>query len=748
MGFAVWPPQDIATLTAQAVAAANSATAAASTLIYNIKSYGGTGNGVASDDTALTTTLANITGGGSLILPLGSWKVSNFTMPADTEIQADRNAKFTTAVDITWPDIGVEYGVIYPYFAKGDVRRYGVFPDGVTNWEGTYPARMTAIYKNACNPNITCRFPPGFYATGMNFSGIYSNLKFHMESGAEFGSILHFISSAAPVNKSISSITRASGVVTVTTAGSHGFTPGSIVRIIGVKGGTTDFNGEDITVATVPTSTTLTFAQAGADESGTVSSTGAYLLERALRNVKVTGKLVSYDRIGTINLIDSFFDGLIVRSNPAKQIAYPGTKARGIHIYSFTDNVSFGDVLIEDCGTPNNTDAALAIDGGAAAPRRCKFGKVHVKASDVHGAYICGFSHTFEELRIDEFSAAQNVNVLQDSDGLAQSQEGKGVWFNRCSGIVIETLRINQSTIPRANAFYHLMVDETGISTVNDTRARGVHVGRMILRNVMTQGASIGDRNYPATNEVHLHVDVAELQLATGATLTSGYQGLHLNKNSGDSRLHIGKVDFLDFVAQLRMKTAAGTVFSFSNITDRAYSTTNNNGQLLEAQGVVLGGTIQYSHAGGSTAAPLIYLNGAGASDSIFQDINIVASVATNTPSLKILSASRVTINKMYTYLMRNATANIELNGITSCTLNNVNLVSTGGAGTGVVLNVLTDCLLTNWSITGFSKGVDQFGTAAITRCTAINCNISGNTTQTDVQAASFTVLNAASIQN
>lgn len=35
---------------------------------YNIKTYGGTGNGVANDDAALTATLAKISAGGNLIL--------------------------------------------------------------------------------------------------------------------------------------------------------------------------------------------------------------------------------------------------------------------------------------------------------------------------------------------------------------------------------------------------------------------------------------------------------------------------------------------------------------------------------------------------------------------------------------------------------------------------------------------------------------------------------------------------------
>jgi len=229
--------------------------------------------------------------------------------------------------------------------------------------------------------------------------------------------------------------------------------------------------------------------------------------------------------------------------------------------------------------------------------------------------------------------------------------------------------------------------------------------------------------------------------------MTTNYQMLHINKLSADTRVWIGKLDFVDGVSQLRMRTASGTVFNFNCITDRGYTSLTNNGQLLEAQGTIVGHSIQYLYSGGSTLVPLIYLNGAGASDSSISDICITSASSVNTPCLKLDTVSRVNINKFYSTNMRNSTSNVELKSITSCILSNFNMVASGNVGTGVGLNVLTDSLLANWTITGFSKGVDQVGTAAITRCTAINCNISGNTTQTDVLANSFTVLNASSIQ-
>jgi len=61
---------------------------------------------------------------------------------------------------------------------------------------------------------------------------------------------------------------RSSNVVTITTAADHGFAAGEKVRIAGVTSvGGTDFNGIFV-IATVPTPTTLTYAQVDLDDSG------------------------------------------------------------------------------------------------------------------------------------------------------------------------------------------------------------------------------------------------------------------------------------------------------------------------------------------------------------------------------------------------------------------------------------------------------------------------------------------------
>lgn len=68
----------------------------------------------------------------------------------------------------------------------------------------------------------------------------------------------------------ISSIVRSGGEVTVTTATPHDFTDGAQIYIFGVTGGTDTFNG--VFNINVTSNTTFTYAQNGANESGTVGA--------------------------------------------------------------------------------------------------------------------------------------------------------------------------------------------------------------------------------------------------------------------------------------------------------------------------------------------------------------------------------------------------------------------------------------------------------------------------------------------
>lgn len=83
-----------------------------------------------------------------------------------------------------------EIGVINNQYRAGDARRYGIFPDGVTNWENLgYIANAIA---NSINLGLEIYFPDGYYATQINIGR--SNVQMRFGENAEFGGLIHIVS--------------------------------------------------------------------------------------------------------------------------------------------------------------------------------------------------------------------------------------------------------------------------------------------------------------------------------------------------------------------------------------------------------------------------------------------------------------------------------------------------------------------------------------------------------------------------
>ncbi len=84
---------------------------------------------------------------------------------------------------------------------------------------------------------------------------------------------------------------RASNVVTITTTAVHGLAVGQFVKITDVSDSTFDGTFE---VATVPSTTTLTYAQVGDAVGATTAGTGSlYVVSYPLREIAVTGAVVA-----------------------------------------------------------------------------------------------------------------------------------------------------------------------------------------------------------------------------------------------------------------------------------------------------------------------------------------------------------------------------------------------------------------------------------------------------------------------
>lgn len=100
-----------------------------------------------------------------------------------------------------YPQITGEVGVDQPWFNDlwpvGDVRRYGVHPDGTTNWETDHPDRIAAIRANSLLTEVY--WPPGDYATSLNMSSADSGSQMFFDR-AYFGGVVHVVSGAVPAS--------------------------------------------------------------------------------------------------------------------------------------------------------------------------------------------------------------------------------------------------------------------------------------------------------------------------------------------------------------------------------------------------------------------------------------------------------------------------------------------------------------------------------------------------------------------
>lgn len=625
---------------------------------------------------------------------------------------------------------------------SGDVRctQFGVMPDGVTNWELTQSARYSAMLLAA--KQVKMIFPAGYYATGLNLDSRHSGSRHHMEPGSLFGGVLHY-RGYETANVAISSLTRAGGVVTLVASSAHGLTSGMEGRVRGQTAASAlSFEGRNLAV-TVIDPTTLTYPQAGPDE--TISSGCGWIKRQPLRDVVVTGDLATSDRFGPVNIEDSRFEVVRVVKDLNRHIAYPGTTCRGAHMYGGGDNCSIEKLIIEDAAGAN-TDAALAMDGYGDSPRGWRIGRCTILDSAYHGAYITGDSHRIEELEILGYGRLNDyVGTLQDSDGAAQSAIICGLWTNRISRASIGKLRVSQRlTDGRPNTGRHLRIDETALSSEAATARTGIYIGEALLENLNGAGACIGDPAYLGPN-CHAQIGVLTIRPRTGVNLGSTVYALDIAGGTGVSSINIEVLRLLGFGA-------------------------NNNGVLVRSTGTALIGRIEtdaavrqlvHNNGGRLTVESILHRPDATADASGLVEISNATGARTRIGTYEVLApggmwysralvanagASDWSIGLLATDGIRQATALAQINnGCARWSIDSIALRMP--AATGPCLNIRgtqTDGYIGRGIITGGSLGIKGDQTPAFTRVRAVGLSVTGNTVQTDIAAGQ--IENVASV--
>lgn len=649
---------------------------------------------------------------------------------------------------VSYPEGSVGSQLKYAQGLMPSVEQFGIFPDGVTNWESSPAADWAGLKAAALTTGV--RWPAGksyneYYACGINFDETWSGAKMHFEPGSILGGVFHLISGGTMVPYQISAASRTSNVVTITTTAPHGFVTGSKVQVRDTyqayAPGVITMNTDSATV-TVTGTNSFTYAQTGPDATATVSGSPlgtAQCNNAPLRDVFITGLLTTTDRLGTINCKDCYIESCWVLNDPVRHSAVPGQPCRGAHLYIGTDGLRVDNLVIDYAGGAN-TAAAFSLDGNGWNPSNCSFGRLYVKDSAYNGIYITGGGHYFGEIRIDGFAKeAPNGEILQDSNGLGQTNQFKSFWTNRCWNTRIDALFTNQRAQDgtRSNEFYHALIDQAGHPSYSAAE-RGISIGRWEARNVRRMGIAIGDA--PVYDSVNLQCDIEQIQISTaGEGLTTGAYCLDILGASGQCVVNIGIVRLAGTGANFGVRNGSLSTGSIGGI-----HTINHNNRILYLAGAMKIGLIkQITASGGVPTGALVTIDGAGdfVNGASIDEIDLYSSVTKTAVVLEAINSARkwrVGILRSRGY--RSAAGTVQItNPNQGFAIERFDLVGPDATGIAVIFisGTVTNALI-GGRIQGFAKGLDKGGATFTASSNAAVAMTVASTVTTDLVAASF----------
>lgn len=695
--------------------------------------------------------------GPNLTLPyttVGNWAVDqvNFVSAGDAVLRQGLASPTGAGMVGFDKDLGYAPGTVGDALksARGiapSVEQFGIVPDGVTNWESSSAADWAGLKAAALTTGV--RWPAGkaygeYYACGLNLDETWSGSKMHFEPGSVMGGVFHLISGGTMLPYNISSASRTSNVVTISTSTPHGFVTGNKVQVRATyqpyTTGIVSIN-TDGAVVTVTGPSSFTYAQSGPDVVATVSGEPfgqAQCNNAPVRDIYVTGLLTTTDRLGTINCKDCYIESCWVLNDPARHSVYPGTPARGAHLYIGTDGLRI-DSLVIDYASGANTAAAFSLDGNGWNPTNCSFGSIYIKDSAYTGCYITGGGHYFGEIRIDGFAKeAPNGEILQDSNGLAQTNQLKGFWVNRCWNTRIDNLFTNQRTQDgtRGYEFMHALIDQVGHPSYNKAES-GISIGNWEAQGVRRQGIFIGDN--ASFDSVNLQCNIETMQINSAFEgLAAGSYLLDIEGSSGQCDVSIGSIRLARTGNNLGIKIGA-----LANGRIGEVHAINHNNQILLIQGSCHVGSVrQMTASSGVPTQPLIDINNSGATaEGTWVGAVDLYTTATKTATVLRSAGSgrkwRVGMLRSRGYRNTGGTVIIDNPNQGFC-VDRFDLVGPDSTGIGVLFAGTVSNSYMGGRIQGFAKGLDK-GTATFTASSnaAVSMTVS-STVATDLLAASF----------
>lgn len=580
------------------------------------------------------------------------------------------------ALNSIFPAVSGETGVVNKYYPVGDVRRYGVFPDGTTNWEVTFPTYITNIIANSVLPNIQVYWPPGVYNTSVNMSGTNGS-KMYFDN-AIFTGILHVISGCT--------------------------------------------------------------------------------------NTSWLGKMSSYDRLGLQAATNCRFGHIVMLSDPARNSSAPGVGNRGVHILG-SENISWDLIDVFDTG-PTQTAApgAQTIWAGFAIQSQEKKGfkgAVRIRDASGHGCYINALDVDLDIVVEGYGKSAINFApgaFLEGTDSEAQSEQGCGVWLNRCTGRV--SLSVEQKNASPLADVYSVLVDETGVSTVAASRHKPLQVDYLYATvGNGNRGVCVGESLAPSAVANAQFTGICDIRLRTSNTIASGFAGFNVNASNTTTdsyrRTKAGAISFHNFgtVTQFRAASATGTnVFTELDIEtlETPFMTAGRFAQFDGTGGVLRGrvGFISVLYSAGSGALPVIDVD--ACENFHIQSGSIRSASPVNTRAIRYINNvdCLLAVPDIYNF-GRGGEGSVGLETLTRCTIGPMRLDRASIAQEGVrFIGTFTDCGFRGINVTNFGVGLENGTGMTFTRCSAIDCVSTGNTDDTDITLAAFPAANQLNCTN
>lgn len=668
-------------------------------------------------------------------------------------VMAEAKAGFSGSI----PALDTEVGVINLRYEVGDSRRYGVFADGTTDWEGT-TSYLTNMLRTALNGH-TLYFRKhegeGLFATGWNWVNRYGfeNINIEIEDGVEFGGIWHLITSSTPINRGTPTSVSVGATTTITVSGGHGMTVGDIRYVTFSGMGMAALDDQDV-LCTPTSATQFTVA---ADTTGQVWSATGEFHDSPLRNIRIKGTFVTYDRFGAIWAQGVSIDRVHCKSDATKNAN--GNQGRGVHIYFGCRDWDIGEIVVDDIGpqsqSPTN-HAGVAFDGDTTEPSSIRIGRIWVKDSQASGVILKGSGYQVGQIVVDAYgrgtiSAAPEGVSGSDPLGNAATAVSAAVWLVRGCGD-IGSVHIGQSegyASGRAPAFYGLVVeggqiDWASASSFTLTR-QGWHVGLVQVRdlkNVAVAVGPFGQLSYARIDKIDLgkvqatndqvtdaswtiaagQVWVCNGDLSFGQITASALNvacGLKVESDA-DAFIHGGSVLIHTHIGRAVWLRSAGSIDTI-NILDRTGSATTPSVAVDSASATVVDfGLVRGRNSSASTGPFMIFSPVRGSIRNL--DVQDYAPTTGGVAAVRLGSNGSERIFATAGYIFKAGT----------------------NAGTGLIIDGTSDSRIDNFRVEGFALGVDD--AAANTRLTCIGDVSTGNDTNTGLDVATLTAASAANV--